>query len=139
MSAECATDTVGEADVGATAAPPDLSRGAASLGSARWPLPASPVIYLATRPTPVFDIRRCFGGARHCHRRTHGLLQETTREVRWVRSANGCGPSYPSAAGGRDDGTVAAVVIAGSSPLMETGCIRRGGATWLSVMRLLQR
>lgn len=63
---------------------------------------------------------------------THGLLQETTREVRWVRSTQIVAGhrTHPLRVAGMI-GTVAAVVIAGSSPLWSRQLFVEG--RWLSV------
>lgn len=92
------------------------------------------VIYLAARDLPrlVFDIRGVLGALGIATGATHGLLQETTREVRWVRSTQIVAGhrTHPLRVAGMI-GTVAAVVIAGSSPLWSRQLFVEG--RWLSV------
>lgn len=86
------------------------------------------------RPTPglFFDIRGVLGALGIATGATHGLLQETTREVRWVRSTQIVAGhrTHPLRVAGMI-GTVAAVVIAGSSPLWSRQLFVEG--RWLSV------
>lgn len=80
-------------DVGATAAPTGpIARGSVARVGAATALAVAcvyTVIYLAARDLPpaCFSIFAVFWGALGIATgATHGLLQETTREVRWVRS-----------------------------------------------------
>lgn len=92
------------------------------------------VIYLAalTYPRLVFDIRGVLGALGIATGATHGLLQETTREVRWARSTQIVAGhrTHPLRVAGMI-GTVAAVVIAGSSPLWSRQLFVEGaGCPW---------
>lgn len=97
-------------DVGATAAPTGpIARGSVARVGAATALAVAcvyTVIYLAARDLPrlVFRYSRCFGGARHCHRRhPRPPARNDPRGPLGALHPNSCGPSYPSAAGGRDD------------------------------------
>lgn len=126
-------------DVGATAAPTGpIARGSVARVGAATALAVAcvyTVIYLAARDLPpaCFSIFAVFWGALGIATgATHGLLQETTREVRWVRSIQIVAGhrTHPLRVAGMI-GTVAAVVIAGSSPLWSRQLFVEG--RWLSV------
>ncbi|AUQ16246.1 hypothetical protein C0090_08305 [Mycobacterium tuberculosis] len=126
-------------DVGATAAPTGpIARGSVARVGAATALAVAcvyTVIYLAARDLPpaCFSIFAVFWGALGIATgATHGLLQETTREVRWVRSTQIVAGhrTHPLRVAGMI-GTVAAVVIAGSSPLWSRQLFVEG--RWLSV------